>query len=1039
MFEIKKEKFAEKEERILHFWKEKDIFNRSLQQRKEAHTFCFYDGPPFATGLPHYGHLMAGTIKDVIPRYKTMKGFFVPRRFGWDCHGLPVENEIEKTQALSGAYEIQNFGIAKFNEECRSIVLRYTSEWKSIIERMGRWIDMDYAYRTMDRNFMESVWWVFGQLWEKNLVYKGFKVMPYSTKLGTPLSNFEANLNYQEVDDPAITVTIPTQNPGEFFLIWTTTPWTLPSNLALIVNPDVEYARVRRAIDKHVYIVAKKRIRAHFKDSERYEIESTCWGKDLIGKKYTPPFSYFIQERPNAFRVIGDNFVGEDNGTGIVHAAPAFGEEDFFVCLRESIEIVCPVDNNGKFTSEVPEYAGLFIKEADKLIIQYLKQRKFLFHQATIRHRYPFCWRSDTPLIYKAVDSWFVAVEKFKDRLVEINHSVHWIPEHMKEGRFGKWLENARDWAISRNRYWGTPLPIWKSEENDYIVISSVAELERLAQRTIPDIHRHHIDDIIIHKNGKKYKRTPEVFDCWFESGSMPYAQMHYPFENKEAIEKRFPADFIAEGIDQTRGWFYTLMVLSTALFDTSAFKNVVVNGLILAEDGRKMSKKLKNYPEPSTILNTHGADALRFYLLRSAAVRGEDMRFSEKDVETSVRQLLLPFWNGYVFLATYASIYKWKPVTSNFPAHNKVPIDRWIISKLQQLISEVEGYLEQYHLSNAVESLIGFVESLTNWYIRRNRRRFWEDFDPTDQQLAFATLYSVLYAFAQISAPFIPFLSEEIYQNLRLYNDPISVHLTAFPGYNASLRDMPLEEETALAQTVVNLGHSLRKENHIKVRQPLQAAYVVCRKESIITSLQQQENLIKEELNVKEIHFSEEESPFVTYSIKPNLKTLGKKVGQWLPKLREKIQTLTYEEASACTEEDPISIAIEGNIFSITPNDLLIVSTVRPGIIAQVSNGITVALNLDLNEELIQEGIARELVNKLNTMRKNQGLQVTDRIKVILDTTERVKKSFYSHAKYITHETLIADLTFAPCKGSLSDLNGEFIKINLNRVESPK
>lgn len=1038
MFEVKKEKFPEKEERILHFWKEMDIFNKSLQQREGCKTFCFYDGPPFATGLPHYGHLMAGTIKDVIPRYKTMKGFFVPRRFGWDCHGLPVENEIEKKQALSGAFEIQNFGIDKFNEECRSIVLRYTNQWKSTIERMGRWIDMEYAYRTMDRNFMESVWWVFSQLWEKGLVYKGFKVMPYSAKLGTPLSNFEANLNYQDVDDPAVTVKMPTKNPGEFFLIWTTTPWTLPSNLALIVNPEIEYATVKSHIDNHRYILAKKRIPAHWKDPGSYEIQSTYYGKDLIGEKYTPPFSYFITERPNAFRVIGDSFVGEDNGTGIVHAAPAFGEEDFFVCLRENIEIVCPVDSNGRFTSEIPEYAGLFVKDADKQIIQYLKREKLLFHQATIRHRYPFCWRSDTPLIYKAVDSWFIAVEKIKKRLIEINQSIHWVPEHMKEGRFGKWLESARDWAVSRNRYWGTPLPIWKSEDNDYIIVSSVEELERLSQRTIPDIHRHHIDDIILQKGGKKYKRTSEVFDCWFESGSMPYAQIHYPFENTDTLENRFPADFIAEGIDQTRGWFYTLTVLSTALFDTSAFKNVVVNGLILAEDGRKMSKKLKNYPEPSTIIDTHGADALRFYLLRSAAVRGEDMRFSERDVETSVRQLLLPFWNCYVFFATYATIYQWQPTTSSFPQEG-LPIDRWIISKLQKLIFEVEGFLEQYHLSNAVESLVEFIESLTNWYIRRNRRRFWEDSDPVDQQLAFGTLYSVLYTFAQITAPFIPFISEEIYQNLRRSEEPISVHLTSFPIYNSSLRDVDLEEKTALAQTVVTLGHSLRKENHIKVRQPLQTAYIVCMNESVITSLRQQENLIKEELNVKEIHFSREESQFVTHSIKPNLKTLGKKVGKWLPKLREKIQMLTYNEASMCTKEHPITIVIDDNSFTITPDDLLIQSVVRKGIIAQVSEGITVALNLELNEELMQEGMARELVNRLNTMRKSLGLEITDRIRVTLDTTERVKKAFYSHADYITNETLITDLTFDSCEGISIDLNGESAIIDLKLAKISK
>lgn len=1036
MFEIRKERFPEKEQRILDFWKEMEIFKLSLQQREGAPTFCFYDGPPFATGLPHYGHLMAGTIKDVIPRYKTMKGFFVPRRFGWDCHGLPVENEIEKTQALSGTSDIQKFGIAEFNEECRSIVLRYTSQWKFIVDRIGRWIDMDHAYRTMDRNFMESVWWVFGELWKKDLVYKGFKVMPYSAKLGTPLSNFEANLNYQDVDDPAITVKMKSENPGEYFLIWTTTPWTLPSNLALIVNPSIEYARVRSLLDKCLYVVAKERISDHFKNST-YEIESTCIGSDLIGEKYTPPFSYFIQERKNAFRILGDNFVGKESGTGIVHAAPAFGEEDFFVCLRENIEIVCPVDSNGRFTSDIPEYEGLFVKDADKQIIQYLKRERLLFHQATIRHRYPFCWRSDTPLIYKAVDSWFIAVEKMKDQITRINQSIHWIPEHMRDGRFGKWLESARDWAVSRNRYWGTPLPIWKSRDNDYIVISSISELEKLSGKTLHDIHRHHIDDIVLHKNGKEYTRTFEVFDCWFESGSMPYAQLHYPFENKEIFTSRFPADFIAEGIDQTRGWFYTLTVLGAALFDSPAFKNVIVNGLILAEDGRKMSKKLKNYPEPSAIINKHGADALRFYLLKSAAVRGEDMRFSERDVETSVRQLLLPLWNGYIFFATYANIYKWQPMSAAFPVSPR-PVDQWIISCMQKLIFDVEESLENYHLSNAVESLVEFIESLTNWYIRRNRRRFWEDSDPVDQQIAFATLYSVLYTFAQVIAPFVPFISEEIYQNLRRENDPISVHLTTFPSYNSSLRNKELEEKTTLVRTVVNLGHSLRKEYHIKVRQPLQTAYIVSTNPSIIASLQEQEILIKEELNVKEIRFSHEESQFVIRSIKPNLKTLGKKVGKWLPKLREKIEKLTYEEASACTEEDPISIAIESHIFSIVPEDLLIRSVVREGIVAQVADTITIALNLELSDELIQEGIARELVNKLNTMRKSLGLQVTDRIAVTIDTTEKVKKSFYFYADYITNEALIADIAFAPCKGPTIDINGESTKIALELMQVP-
>ncbi|MBI5273975.1 MAG: isoleucine--tRNA ligase, partial [Chlamydiales bacterium] len=645
MFNIQKEGYSEREKRIQKFWEENRIFKKSIENRNDAPLFSFYDGPPFATGLPHYGHILAGTIKDVVPRYMTMKGFKVPRRFGWDCHGLPVENEIEKSKELSGSHSIEKFGIANFNEECRSIVLRYTEEWKYTVHRMGRWVDFDHTYKTMDTSFMESVWWVFASLWKKDLIYEGFKVMPFSAQLGTPLSNFEANLNYKEVPDPSLTVKFPLKGEeNTYLLVWTTTPWTLVSNLAAVANPKMTYVKILDKESKKKFILAGSRVKHYFKDREKIEVISTFHGLDLKDKEYFPPFEYFIHDAsPNAFKVLVDEFVGEDDGTGIVHAAPAFGELDFFVCKREEIDIVCPVDQNGRFTKEIPEYEGMFVKDADKDIIKRLKAKNLVFHHGQIVHRYPFCWRSDQPLIYKAVNTWFVAVEKIKDHLLKANDQINWVPDHIKYGRFGKWLENARDWAISRNRYWGTPIPIWRNDEGVLIVISSKQELEQRAGKKINDLHRHFIDDITFEENGKIYKRIPEVFDCWFESGSMPYAQNHFPFENKEETLQSFPADFIAEGLDQTRGWFYTLNVLSVALFDQPAFKNVIVNGIVLAEDGNKMSKRLKNYPDPLDVVEKYGADSVRLYLLHSPVVEADDFRFSEKGVELVLRQFLIP------------------------------------------------------------------------------------------------------------------------------------------------------------------------------------------------------------------------------------------------------------------------------------------------------------------------------------------------------------------------------------------------------------
>ncbi|MCB1107693.1 MAG: isoleucine--tRNA ligase [Chlamydiia bacterium] len=1016
MFENRKESFPEREERIQKLWEKEKIFKRSLEDRKGSPLFSVYDGPPFATGLPHYGHLLAGTIKDVIPRYKTMKGYFVPRRFGWDTHGLPVEMEIEKGLELSGAADIEQFGIGKFNEECRSIVMRYSEEWKKTVNRMGRWVDFDKTYMTMNLSFMESVWWVFGELWKKGLVYEGYKVMPFSAQLGTPLSNFEANLNYQEVDDPSIVVSFPfVDDPETSLLIWTTTPWTLPSNLAVMVGEKLEYAKVRK--EGKNYIVGKGRIETYFK--EGVEILDTFKGKALVGKRYEPLFDYFVKEAsPNSFSVIAEDSIGEDVGTGLVHSAPAFGEIDFYACKSVGIELVCPVDQNGRYTSDIPELEGKYVKDADKELIRKIKEKGRLFHQGTVRHSYPFCWRSDTPLIYKAVSTWFVAVEKIKDQIVKNNEHIHWVPAHLKHGRFGKWLENARDWAISRNRYWGTPIPIWKSSDGDLIVISSVEDLEKRTGKKIKDLHRHHIDTLTFEENGKVYTRVSEVFDCWFESGSMPYAQNHYPFENEKETMKAFPADFIAEGLDQTRAWFYTLNILSTALFDKPAFKNVIVNGIILAEDGNKMSKRLRNYPDPEGVINQYGADAVRLYMLHSPVVQADDLRFAERGVELVLRQFLIPLWNSYVFLATYATIYKWKPKGTRA----RCDIDRWILSKLQKLIRDVEEGMDGYVLSQAVDPFVEFIDQLTNWYIRRNRGRFWADEATEDRDEAFQTLYTVLFELSKVAAPFVPFISDAIYQDLKTKEDPISVHLCTFPKEDQTLRDERLEEEMASVQVAVSMGHALRKEHKIKVRQPLPKVHLISSDPNVLQLLKGQEHLILDELNVKEVEYHSDEKGFVEISIKPNFKTLGRRAGPLMKKVQGAILALEPNALDGGTYD----LDIEGTPFTITEEDVLIDRKVKEGTVAITEGAVTIALDTTLNEALKVEGLAREIVNKVNTQRRNMGLEVTDRIKITLDTTPYVRACFSTYHDYIVGEVLATEVIFAETKGEKWDLNGE-------------
>lgn len=1033
--EIIQESFDEREKRVLHFWQESHAFEKSVKNREKSPLFTFYDGPPFATGLPHYGHLLAGTIKDVVLRYKTMKGYHVPRRFGWDCHGLPVENEIEKSHDLSGAASIEAFGIANFNEACRQIVLRYTHEWQTTVNRMGRWVDFKQTYRTMDMPFMESVWWVFKQLFEKGLVYEGLKVMPFSTKLGTPLSNFEASENYKEVDDPSLTVAFKLKDEENAYLLaWTTTPWTLVSNLALMVHPEFEYVKILDKASSRIYILAKSRLDTLYDKPEDYTVIQTLFGKELIGKQYEPLFSYFAAHaEKGAFRVIAENSLSLDEGTGIVHCAPAFGEVDFFASQKEGIKPVCPVDNNGRFTHEITDYRGVYVKEADKEIIRHLKKEGHVVKHATCHHRYPFCPRSDTPLIYKAVTSWFVAVEKIKDRILESNKKIHWTPEHIQFGRFGKWLEGARDWSISRNRYWGTPIPLWRSEDGEIAVIGSIEELEKLTGEKINDLHRHFIDQLTFTKNGKLFKRIPEVFDCWFESGSMPYAQNHYPFENRELFEKNFPADFIAEGLDQTRGWFYTLTILSTALFDQPAFKNVIVNGLVLAEDGNKMSKRLKNYPDPVEVIHAYGADAIRLYMLSSPAVKANDLSFSKHGVELILRQVMIPLWNAYSFLNTYARIYHWKP--SQNKTKPAAAIDRWLISLLHKLIHEIELGMDDYDLSRAVEPFVAFVDQLTNWYIRRSRRRFWSDEDSQDRREAFETLYEVILELSKIAASYIPFLSEAIFRNLRTEEMPESVHHCDFPKYDASKRDEKLEREMAAVQIAVSLGHGLRKEKELKVRQPLAAAFIASGNPLVIESLRDQQHLIAEELNVKKVVFSDNENELVSLKAKPNFRTLGKKVGKMMKAVQGVIDQFDQTKLKTLLDGKELTIKVEGELFTLTSEDVQVERIVKENIVAANQGEITLALETELNDALLQEGLAREIVNKINTMRRDQNFAVTDRIVIAMDANNRVKACFEFHKDYITNEVLATDIHFGPCKeGAEWDLNGELTRILIRK-----
>ena len=1030
--------FPQMEENILKVWEANSTFEKSLKRNEGKERYKFYDGPPFATGLPHYGHLLAGTIKDIVPRYQTMRGKYVERRFGWDTHGLPIEALAQDDLGVAGAPEIKALGVDKFNEHCRSKVLRYVSEWRKTVTRMGRWVDFDHDYKTMNPEFMETIWWVFKQLWNQGRVYKSHRIMPYSWKLSTPLSNFEAGSNYKDVQDPTVTVRTPVVAFGAdrisdlksqisdvggqisklqalkdagttiYLLIWTTTPWTLPENLMMCAGAKIDYVAVRDVTDdkKPIYIMAKARLPHIFKKEEQYELVAEFKGTELKGTEYEPIFPYFADKKAEgAFRVLNDDYVTTDDGVGIVHIAPAYGEDDFRVCQEAGMHaIVDPLDQACAFTDQVPEYKGRFCKDCDKDIIKRLKAEGKLVHQATIVHSYPFCDRTDTPLIYRAIDAWYVKVEDLHERLAKNNAKVHWTPAYVGEKRFGNWLEEARDWNISRNRFWGSCIPVWinDADPDDMICVGSIKELEELSGEKVTDLHKHFVDKIVIQKDGKTYHRTPEVLDCWFESGSMPYAQQHYMGEGD--FKDYFPADFIAEGLDQTRGWFYTLMVLGTCLFDQSPYKNVIVNGLVLAEDGKKMSKRLKNYPDPTKMLDTYGADAIRLYMIYSPVVKAESLKFSEKGVQQLMRDLLIPWWNAYSFFVTYANVDGFNDAEVVYPESDNV-LDKWIVSSMETLINDVTAAMDEYDLQRSVRPFVKFVEDLTNWYIRRSRRRFWKSTNDGDKLNAYRTLRYVLVQLSKVAAPFTPFIAEEIYTNLKGASDPESVHLCDFPTANAAARDLDLEKRMADVQAAVELGRRLRADNDLKVRQPLACLKLAG------GDVKGLEELIEDELNVKKVEFIADETELCDVTFKANFKTLGKKCG---PKMKA--------VAAAIAGAKKVPFECEG--FTITEEDVIVTRTPKDDLVVASQGAIVVGLETALTPELIAEGNVREFVSHVQSMRKEADFEVVQRIAVTVSCDAEMKAALEAHLDYVRNEILAVSVTIAEGEGDIG-LNG--------------
>ena len=1029
--------FVEREKKTEKFWEDNHIFQKSIDERKEGEVYTFYDGPPTANGKPHIGHVLTRVIKDMIPRYRTMKGYKVPRKAGWDTHGLPVELEVEKLLGLDGKDQIEGYGLEPFIDKCKESVWKYKGMWEDFSSTVGFWADMDHPYVTYDNNFIESEWWALKQIWDKKLLYKGFKIVPYCPRCGTPLSSHEVAQGYKDVKERSAIAKFKVKDEDAYILAWTTTPWTLPSNVALCVHPDERYVKVRMNGDGTVYYLAEALADTVLGEGA-YTVLEAYTGRDLEYKEYEPLFA-FVQPKEKCWYVVCDGYVTLTDGTGIVHIAPAFGEDDANVGRKYGLPLVQLVDAKGEMTKETP-WAGMFCKKADKEVLRDLETRGLLFSAPVFEHSYPHCWRCGTPLIYYARDSWFIKMTEVKQDLIRNNNTVNWVPESIGKGRFGDWLENVQDWGISRNRYWGTPLNIWECECGHRHSVGSIEELRSMSDNC-PDkieLHRPYIDAVTIKcpHCGKQMKRVPEVIDCWFDSGAMPFAQHHYPFENKELFEQQFPADFISESVDQTRGWFYSLLAISTLIFNKAPYKNVVVTGLVQDENGQKMSKSKGNAVDPFEALAKYGADAIRWYFYTNGAP-WLPKRFSDKGVQEGQRKLMGTLWNTYAFYVLYANIDAFDATKYALEYDKLSVMDKWILSKMNSMVKSVDENLAAYAIPEAARSLQEFVDDLSNWYVRRSRERFWGKDMPQDKINAYMTLYTALVTTSKAAAPMIPFMAESIYQNLVRSLDkgaPESVHLCGFPEADERRIDAQLERDMDLVLKIVVLGRAARNGSNRKNRQPLAQMFVKAEEE--LGDFYKE--IIEDELNIKAVTFTQDVSAFTSYSFKPQLKTLGPKYGKRLGEIRTALMELDGSAAKKELDANGVlRLELQGGAVELAPEDLLIEMTQSDRYFTVEDGGVTVAIDTELTEALIEEGFVRELVSKFQTMRKEAGFHVEDHIRAYASGNRKIEALLAANSAQVGGD-ILAD---AVCTGSLAgytkewDVNGEAVTLGVERI----
>ena len=998
------------EKEVLEFWHEHNVFAKTLEQSEGRPHFSFNEGPPTANGKPGIHHVLARSFKDIFPRYKTMRGFHVPRKAGWDTHGLPVEHEVEKELGIFDKAEIEEkVGIAEFTRRCRESVMRYIGDWEKMTERMGFWVNLDEAYYTLNNSYIESVWSLLRDIWDKDLIYRGYKVVPYDPRIGATLSSHELALGYKEVEDPSITVRFRIVGEDDtYFLVWTTTPWTLPSNLALAVGVDIDYSFCES--EGQTLIVAEALREAVFRDIE-HSVTKTVKGAELVGMRYEQLFEYLHVDAPNAFQVLAADFVSTEDGTGVVHTAPAYGIDDLALGQANDLPVVHGVGLDGHFKEEVEPVKGLFFKDADRPLIRILKDRGMMFRSERYKHNYPFGWRTGDPILYYAKNAWYIRTSKFRERMTELNQTINWVPEHIKNGRFGNWLENNVDWALSRERFWGTPLPVWTDGNGGYHCVGSVAELEELTGSQLGelDLHRPAVDEITFEKDGKTWQRVPEVIDCWFDSGAMSYAQWHYPFENKDKFEDSFPADYICEAIDQTRGWFYTLHAIATLVSDSVAYKNCICLNLIVDKDGKKMSKSIGNIINPYDVFDTVGADALRWYFLARLAP-DVPKRISVEIVAEVASSFINTFWNTYGFFILYARLDD-VDLSREIAPQDRPEIDRWALALLHKTTTTVTESLDNYDAKTAGDALESFVDQLSNWYVRRNRRRFWKSTDPEDTQAAYLTLYECLNTAHKLMAPFIPFLAENIYQNLVRSVDPDapeSVHLTDWPEADAAWQNDELLFEIGVVQKVVGLARQAREQSGVRVRQPLALLRVRSPDDVAAKALAAHQDQILEELNVKGIEFIARDDAHVSYRIKPNLPVLGKKYGKQIPQIRIALQDFPGAEIAANVARGESTVIPIGNgTLTLAPDDVLVETSSVEGYACAEDAGFLTELDTTLNDALIDEGFAREIVRSVQDARKQAGLEVSDRITLGVSGSDAVERALAVHRDYVMSETL--------------------------------